>query len=438
VAALAWSIESGELDVGLRLGCALEAFWAMRGHLKEGMDQFLFLLAQPGAAVPGVTRVRALASAARFADLQRDYELTKRLGEESLAMARAVEDREGIATALFHLAQKAGWDPRSVRPLVEEGVAIRRELGDPRGIAGALAVMAWIHRLEGDQAAERARAEESLAIWRALGDRARISSALISLGLAISRHGDRDTAEPLIEEALAIARELNDKIGIAQGILTLGNIAHWREDYPAARALFEQCLPLWRELDHKDGQLESVFHLGYVNRPLGEFPAAYAWFEEMLAIAHGMRANEIIAAALFLLGGAAADLGRWEEAATRCSESLTRIAPHERTDQHHIGMALARMARIALARERPARAALLLGAVPGLIAATNGLNKWPVERNAFERLVSAVRDQLGEAEFATAWAEGQAMPVELVIAEALEEKPKRSPTVSPRPPLAPG
>src|SRR5207248_11570586 len=65
-AALAWSVESGQVDVGLRLGCALEEFWRLRGHLKEGMDQLLRLLAQPGAAAPGyprsgwIMRVRAL------------------------------------------------------------------------------------------------------------------------------------------------------------------------------------------------------------------------------------------------------------------------------------------------------------------------------------------------------------------------------------------
>jgi hypothetical protein len=48
---------------------------------------------------------------------------------------------------------------------------------------------------------------------------------------------------------------------------------------------------------------------------------------------------------------------------------------------------------------------------------------WPNERADFERVVSAARAQLTEAEFATSWAEGQAVPVEAVIAEALQEAP---------------
>jgi len=37
--------------------------------------------------------------------------------------------------------------------------------------------------------------------------------------------------------------------------------------------------------------------------------------------------------------------------------------------------------------------------------------------------VSAVRAQLGQEEFATAWAEGETLPIEAVIAEAWQEAP---------------
>jgi hypothetical protein len=123
-----------------------------------------------------------------------------------------------------------------------------------------------------------------------------------------------------------------------------------------------------------------------------------------------------------LLGAAAADLGRWEEAAVRCAESLRPRDLGERSDRHHIAWALTVLARITLAQGRPARAARLLGAAPSLWAASHA-HWWPNQRADFERVVSTTRAQLGEAEFAAAWAEGQAMAVEQIIAEALEEAP---------------
>jgi hypothetical protein len=187
-------------ELGLRLGCALEEFWPLRGYLKEGLDHLLRLLAQAGAAAPTVARVRALSSAGRFAALQHDLDVSRRLHEESLAMGRALGDRAGIATALLHLGGLAAnrWDATTARPLVEEGLAIRRELGDPRGIAGALALLADVRRLEGDLAAERALAEESLAICRALGDRVRINNAsATSPRLSLAR-GIRTRPAPLV------------------------------------------------------------------------------------------------------------------------------------------------------------------------------------------------------------------------------------------------
>ncbi len=421
-AALARSVESGELDLGLQLATALEEFWYRRGLFKEALYHLLRLLAQPGAAAPTITRARALSSAGRFAKLQHDVQVSRRLCEESLVIARALQDRAGIATALLHLGGLATdrWDVATARPLIEEGLAIRRELGDLPGIAGALALLGYVRQIEGDRLAARTLLEESLAIRRATGDEVLINSALSSLAQVISLHGDQDTARPLIEEALAAARGLDDKIGIAQGITNLGYVAHWQEDYPAARALFEQSLSLWRELDHKNGQIECLFHLGWCHQQQGDFAAAYARFEEALPIgrAYGYGGFGVRA----LLGDAAADLGRWEEAAARCAESLRSYDLRERSDRHHIAWNLTPLARVALARGRPARAARLLGAAPALWAATHA-HWWPNQRADFERVISTARAQLGEEEFATAWAAGQAMPIEAVIAEALQEAP---------------
>jgi hypothetical protein len=150
--------------------------------------------------------------------------------------------------------------------------------------------------------------------------------------------------------------------------------------------------------------------LGFVHQQQGASAAAYARFEETLAICR----------ACGRFGSGA--LGRWEEAVVRCAESLRSFDLRERSDREKIAWALTPLARVTLARGRPARAARLLGAAPSLWAASHA-HWWPNQRADFERIVSAVRAQLEEAELAAAWAEGQALPVEQVIAEALQEAP---------------
>jgi hypothetical protein len=70
-------------------------------------------------------------------------------------------------------------------------------------------------------------------------------------------------------------------------------------------------------------------------------------------------------------------------------------------------------------------AARLLGAATALWTA-RGPSAWEIEpraRRDRDRNLAAARAQLAEAEFAAAWAEGQAMPVEQAIGKALQAVP---------------
>jgi ATP/maltotriose-dependent transcriptional regulator MalT len=64
----------------------------------------------------------------------------------------------------------------------------------------------------------------------------------------------------------------------------------------------------------------------------------------------------------------------------------------------------------------------LLGAVLIFLRAGDGISLG--ERAVFERGVAALRAELGEGTFTTAWAEGQAMTRDEAIAYALQEEPQ--------------
>jgi predicted ATPase/DNA-binding SARP family transcriptional activator len=423
-AALTWSVESGEMELGLRLGSALQEFWIYRGHTREGRDQLLRLLAQPGAAALTAARARGLGTAGVLTLFLGDPETARALDEEGLAIWRRLEDRAGIAKMLRQLGTMAldHGDLTTARPQVEESLALGRELDDPRQIAKSRELLAFVCHAEGDHAAARAMVEESLATWRELGDRIRILRGLEMLGRLAMWRGDLDTARATFEESLALARELDDRPGIAWAITGLGSVAGWQEDYSAARAWYEQSLPLWRELGQKQELFTDLAHLGLTLRYQGDLPSAYTLLEEALALARESNVSNFVRRSLVNLGFCAADMRRWEEAAARYGESLRMSRSGDYEYGFYDALCLIGMARLALARGRPARAARLLGAAEALRAASSA-PRWPNERADFDRPVSAARAQLAEAEFAAAWAEGQGMPVEAVIAEALEEAP---------------
>ena len=72
-------------------------------------------------------------------------------------------------------------DYPAAQALHEESLAIRRELGDPRGIGVSLSNLGIVAYEQGDYSAARALQEESLAIFRELGDRRGIAASLNGL-----------------------------------------------------------------------------------------------------------------------------------------------------------------------------------------------------------------------------------------------------------------
>jgi tetratricopeptide (TPR) repeat protein len=236
-AALAWSLENHQPELGLRLGSALEGFWRPRGYVKEGRAQLLRLLAEPGAAVPPAVRARGLSTAGLLTSVQGNREDAKAFYEESLAIWRRLEDRGGIATVLHHMGWMAlnQWDVTAARHRAEETLALRRELGEPRGLADALVLMAEIRSQEGDLIRRRGLLGESITIWQALGDRVSATRGLASLAHCALDAGDLDTARSLYEAVLAAATELGDKPRMGWALFGLGEVAHSQQDFVVAR-----------------------------------------------------------------------------------------------------------------------------------------------------------------------------------------------------------
>jgi predicted ATPase len=240
-AATTWSLESGELEVGLRLAGALIRFWSIRGQHAEARDALSRALAQSGDAAPAV-RAKALYSAGYAGLEQGDYAYAIARLEESLAVCRELDDTTGAALALAQI----GWlslvtgDLERARAASEESLARGRALADDRVTCVALTTLAELFLRGGDEEEAVRLLEETLERRRALGDRRNIANALLNLGRV-------NGSAPLLEEGLALARELDDGWGISLGVASLGRIALEEGDSGRAKALFAEGLALCRD-----------------------------------------------------------------------------------------------------------------------------------------------------------------------------------------------
>jgi predicted ATPase/DNA-binding CsgD family transcriptional regulator len=232
-------------EMALRLGKALERFWMIGGHVKEGRDLLERALKRSRGGPPAI-RGHALCIFAVLTRYQGDY----------------------------HVANEA----------CEESLAIFRELGDPVGIANSLYRLGYVTWMRGDAARARTYYEESLEIAQGKACKDARSETLYYFAYLAFFQRDAQLARLLIEESLDLSRELGDQYNIAIALNLLGWISLLQEDIIAARMLQEESLATSRELGNQRGIAHALSALGEIASMMGDFAQACERYEEGLAL----------------------------------------------------------------------------------------------------------------------------------------------------------
>jgi predicted ATPase/DNA-binding CsgD family transcriptional regulator len=277
-------------EMALRLGKALERFWMIGGHVKEGRDLLERALKRSREVSPSI-RGYALCILAILARYQGDYGAAEAAGEESLATFRELDDPSGIANALYRLGYVA-WmrgDPGTARMCYEESLAIsgreqyREQCKDAR--SETLYYSAYLAFFQRETQLARLLIEESLDLSRELGDQYNIASALNLLGWILLLQEDIAAARTLQEESLKANRELGNQRGIAHTQCALGEIAYRRGDFAQACERYEEGLALLMWLDDRLMVAIYLERLASVAVALGEA----IWAVHLLSAAQALR-----------------------------------------------------------------------------------------------------------------------------------------------------
>ena len=268
--ALGWSLEQQEAETAAQIGAAIWRFWLLRGHMSEGRRWLERALA--GFSDRNAVRAKALNVAAILASLQDDYETARTLVEESLALSRELDERKQTGYALYILGRLARIEGNYAGAVTffEESLSLFRELGQKDDIALVLSGLSLTVLYLGDDERATALCEESLALSRELGDPSGIASWLANLGIIMLARGDDKRAKELCEESLAIRRALGYKGGCAHTLAILGRIALHQGAYERATACYKESLTLRQETGEKEGIATALEGLAAVTGMQGE------------------------------------------------------------------------------------------------------------------------------------------------------------------------
>jgi non-specific serine/threonine protein kinase len=250
LSAHAWADHAHEgAALGLRLAWALKPYWINRGVLDLGQRITVEALARAGA------------------------------GERNLARCRGLSDAGQIGVYMGRYAQ--------AQEYLEESLAIAREIGDKRRIAGALQPLGLACMGQGNMAAAHAHLQEALAMASELGNKREILAALFVLAQLLRVRGELDAAEPLYEQGLALARELQDRESIAIGLLNLAMVSIDLEAGDRALSMLREALAIADEIGSKRvGQ--SVLE---VSAGLAALRAEWEWAVRLFGAAEAQAAQ---------------------------------------------------------------------------------------------------------------------------------------------------
>ncbi len=298
-----------------------------------------------------------------------------------------------------------------------EGLLMLSEgVRDQAARANALQALGIILAYQGAYTNGRDQIAHALRIRQELGDRNGAAWALGGLGWLAREHDDAATARRQLEAALAIFRELQDEDGIAWVAVTLGEVAMMEEDTVNASALV---IEAQQRYSGRQSSLDIGWvlnHLAHIAQLQGDYVEAERLHQESLTIFRDHTVRLGLGWAYQGLGETALAQGAATPAAQRLAEGLAVF--RDLGDRAGVSWCLAGMAGVAVLDEEPERAVRLWGAAEALRLSI-GARHAPAARARRERLMAAARDQLGDAAFDAAWAEGQALTLEQAMAEAL-------------------
>ncbi len=222
---------------------------------------------------------------------------------------------------------------------------------------------------------------------------------------------------------------MGDRGLAAQALLHLGWQALAAGDVEQAEIRGLASVDRFRAL-HPDGApVASHAHLllAEVAQRRGEAEPAAARYAEALRLARRGGGLAELGRVLRRLGHHALRQGNPPRAAVLLREALARL--RDGGALHNTLPCLVGLAGVAAAQRRGERAARLCGAATAALGARFGRQQ-PLDagdRADFARLVASVRETLSDPACRAAWAEGQALPLERAIEEALADDASPAP-----------
>jgi tetratricopeptide (TPR) repeat protein len=301
-AALASTMEAGELPTALRMGGALWRFWQMRGHLREAAGRLASMVEHPDAERDPAALAMGMEGAGGINYWMANWERAERYYTRCVDLRRSIGDRAGLGEALYNLSFVYSIttppirDLARARGLIDEALAAYREVDDARGMAKALWAIANDHQMRQEWLASRDSAFEALKLFEDLEDRFGAAWAYRDIGVAATYLQDFEKAEWALFEGLKLFNAAGDLTGMGVLVGDISILEGFRGGHERAARLRGAAFGI----DRRSGQ-DMVRQLDLVLPRVEETvqgPLSQTEFNRLLEEGQSMAPDEAVALAL--------------------------------------------------------------------------------------------------------------------------------------------
>jgi predicted ATPase/DNA-binding SARP family transcriptional activator len=341
------------------LALAMWWFWVTRGYFAEGSRWFEAALAR--SPEPTELRARALAAAALLEVRRGLLDRRVALVEEAVAIRRDLGDPAALARGLHELGDHLvlNSDHDAAERAFIEGLGLCGGLDDVGQAAGIMQSQGVLAHYRGDLAGAHERFAQSIALLEGASDERVVPFWAIGIALAVVPDGPGGAQRCYFEASSLQARTVGRRSGIGYALCNAAITSRRAGEYDAARTALERGLAVFREADDRAGAALALQCLGGLLRSAGDLERGRECLDEALALRRAIGNRRDIALTISGLGLMAMRGGDHERGLALLMDSQAR---YERTeDGPGLSGAMQNLGCVELDYGDPARAAELLG-----------------------------------------------------------------------------
>ncbi len=293
-------------------------FWLFesRSNCREGVplygDAVEHLQKQAGKLVPSDQKAhplamgQALSYKGYFQYRQGRHPEAKESLQASLDVLRTIQDQKtpdvqmALSNTLIFLGTVTSvmGDFSQGDLYLQEGLALKKKLGDAWGSAFCLRQIGVSAQYQGDYERSRQALEQSLTISRDLGNTWSIAASLNQLGYIAYFRGRYEQAQQYLLEGVELSRQLEDRASIAVALDGLGFLYAAQANYAEAEKILQESIDLWTEIGEQGSLAQTLNHMGNTLLGMQEGEKAHLHFMKALRVALDAKISPVMLDAL--------------------------------------------------------------------------------------------------------------------------------------------